>query len=160
MIVILQVLAALIVGVCYYMLAVAMTVYDGFLSIIFQPIMGAAFSLIAILILAVLGLPIRLMKGMNLWWKAHWWIAFIIGTLAFGMMWASWMPEFRVKVFDPEMNMEVDSFNPYLAIGGWVLTLFAVLHFYPPLPSRSANNSSRLHSGHRQKNQDDGVFPE
>jgi hypothetical protein len=36
MIVIPQILAALLVGVCYYMLAMAMTVYDGLLSMIFS----------------------------------------------------------------------------------------------------------------------------
>lgn len=41
--------------------------------------------------------------------------------------------EYRVKVFDPELKQEVDSFNPTLSIGGWCVLLFAVLHFYPPI---------------------------
>jgi hypothetical protein len=134
MIAIPQIIAAMIIGVCYYMLAVAMTVYDGILSMILQPIMGAIFSGIAIILLLILGLPIRLVKKINIWWKAHWWLAFVIGSAAFGMMVLSWMPLFRVQVMDPEFGTMVDSFHPVLAIGGWLLTLFAVLHFYPPIP--------------------------
>jgi len=132
MIVIPQIITALIVGVCYYMLAVAMTVYDGLLSLIFQPIMGAIFTVIACAALLVLGLPIRLSKRIHVWWKAHWWIPFLLGTVAFVMMGMSWMPQFRVQVLDPDLQIQVDSFHPILAIGGWLLTLFAVLHFYPP----------------------------
>ena len=133
MIAIPQILAALVTGVFYYMIAVAMTVYDGMLSMIFQPIIGAIVSAIAILALLVVGTPIRLSKKMNSWWKRHWWIPIAIGSAAFIMMCLSWLPYFRVKVIDPESNMVVDSFHPVLAIGGWLLTMFAVLHFYPPI---------------------------
>ena len=128
-----QILAALLVGGCYYMLAVIMTVYDGLLSLIFQPIVGAILTGIVIAVLLLVGLPIRLVKSINEWWRAHWWIGFIIGSVAFLMMLLSWIPRFQVKVYDPELQMEVSSFHPVLAIGGWVLTIFAVLHFYPPL---------------------------
>ena len=134
MIAIPQIIAAMIIGVCYYMLAVAMTVYDGILSMIFQPVMGAIFSGIAIVLLLIVGLPIRLIKKVNMWWKAHWWLPFFIGSVAFCMMVLSWMPHFRVQIMDPEFGTMVDSFHPVLAIGGWLLTLFAVLHFYPPMP--------------------------
>jgi hypothetical protein len=140
MIVIPQILSALLVGVSYYMLAMAMTVYDGLLSMIFQPIMGAICTVVAIIILLVVGLPIRLMKKVNQWWKDHWWIAFILGTLAFAMMFVSWMPLFRIKMFDPETGIQFDSFHPVFSIGGWMLTIFAVLHFYPPLPWLKTKN--------------------
>ena len=132
MIAIPQIFTALIIGVCYYMLAVVLTVYDGALSLIFQPIMGAILTAIAIAGLFVIGLPLRLIKRINTWWKLHWWIPFFIGTIAFMMMCMSWMPHFRVQVLDPDLQIEVDSFHPFLATGGWLLTLFAVLHFYPP----------------------------
>ena len=134
MIICLQIVAALIVGVCYYMLAMAMTVYDGILSMMFQPIMGTILTMIAIAAMSLVGLPIRLMRRLNDWWRKRWWVVFVIGTIAFLMMYASWMPQFRTKVLDPETHMEVASFHPMLAVGGWLLTIFAVLHFYPPLP--------------------------
>ncbi len=133
MIVIPQVIAAMIIGMLYYMLAVAMTVYDGILSMIFQPIMGAVFSGIAIILLLLLGLPIRIVRRVNTWWRAHWWLPFPLGTIAFVMMVLSWTPVFRVRVMNPGSGAMMDSFHPVLATGGWLLTLFAVLHFYPPL---------------------------
>ena len=128
-----QITAALIGGVCDYMRARAMTVYDGILSMMLQPIVGTILTLIAIAVMSLVGLPIRLMRPLNDWWRKHWWIVFVIGTVAFLMMYASWMPQFRTKVLDPETRMEVGSFHPVLAVGGWLLTIFAILHFYPPL---------------------------
>jgi len=143
LIVIPQIIAAFIVGLCYYMLAMVMTAYDGFISLILQPIMGTIVTLLAIIILLGAGLPIRLLKQVNQWWRLHWWISFILGALAFAMMGASWLPCFRIRVFDPEIMLPVESFHPVLAIGGWLLTLFAVLHFYPPLPWHKSQEHER-----------------
>jgi hypothetical protein len=132
----LQITGALIVGVCYYMLAATMTLYDGILSMMFQPILGTLFTLLAIAGLSLVGMPIRLMRPVNDWWRHHWWIVFVIGTVAFLMMYASWMPQFRTTVLDPETDREIASFHPVLAVGGWLLTIFAILHFYPPLLGR------------------------
>jgi len=126
---VLQIVAALIVGVCYYMLAMAMTVYDGVLSLMFQPFVGGILTSIAIAILLVVGLPLRLVAGLHQWWQHYWWMAFVLGSVAFIMMYASWLPQFRVQVRDPELDVMVDSFHPVLAFGGWMLTIFAVLHF-------------------------------
>lgn len=79
------------------MLATTMTVYDGILSLIFQPIIAVVLTVIAIAIVGLVGLPIRFISGLGLWWMNHWWISFIIGTVAFAMMWASWLPNFRVN---------------------------------------------------------------
>ena len=116
-----------------YMSAVAMTVYDGILSMIFQPIMGCIFSAIAVVVLLLVGLPIRVVPALNRIWKKYWWFSLILVGIAVGMMIFSWLPEYRAKVFDPELKHEVDSFNPRLSIGGWCVLLFAVLHFYPPI---------------------------
>lgn len=128
-----QIIAALIVGVCYYMLAMVMTVYDGLPSLIFQPILGTIITLVAIAVLLVMGLPIRLLSRLHQWWQEHWWFVFVLGTVAFGMMCTSWFPQLRIQMTDPDLGTPVDSFHPVLGLGGWMLTLFSVLHFYPPL---------------------------
>lgn len=127
-----QFVATLMVGVCYYMLAMAMTVYDGILSLIFQPIVAVVLTTISIGIVGTVGLPIRVFRGLRTWWIDHWWISFIIGTVAFAMMWVSWLPDLRVQVWNPDLESHQDSFHPILGLGGWLLTLFAVLHFFPP----------------------------
>ena len=129
-----QIITALMVGVCYYMLAMAMTVYDGILSLIFQPIVGTIITSIAIAVLLVLGLPIRHLPRLHQWWRKHGWFVFVLGTMAFGMMHASWLPPLRIQTTHPDLGTSVDSFHPVLAFGGWMLTIFSVLHFYPPLP--------------------------
>lgn len=144
MIAIPQIFVALVVGIGCYLLAVAMTVYDGILSMIFQPIMGAIFTGAAIIGLLILGLPIRLVKRINIWWKAHWWISLLLGCVALAMMCASWIPRMRVKVLNPETQIQIDSFHPALALGGWLLALFAVLHFYPPLPWSKQKNQRTM----------------
>ncbi len=140
-----QIIAALIVGVCYYMLAMAVTVYDGLLSLIFQPIVGTIITSVAIAVLLVLGLPIRFLSRLHQWWQEHWWFVFVLGTVAFGMMSASWHPQLRVQITHPDLGMPVDSFHPVLAIGGWMLTIFSVLHFYPPLPWFRSTNEDGWH---------------
>ena len=131
MIAIPQIIAALIIGTFYYMVAVVMTMYDGLLTMILQPIIGGIFTAIAIAVLIIIGLPIRLVRSINQWWRYYWWIPLTIGTIAFVMMCASWHPSLRIIVFDSELQRDTETFNPVLSIGGWLLTLFAVLHFYP-----------------------------
>ncbi len=128
-----QFFGALLVGVCYYMLAMAMTVYDGILSLVFQPILAVILTTLAIGMVGIVGLPIRLIRGLRSWWLDHWWISFLIGSVAFVMMWASWLPDLRVQVWNPDLESHEDSFQPILGFGGWLLTVFAVFHFFPPI---------------------------
>lgn len=127
-----QMIAALLIGMGYYMLAMVMTVYDGVLSLIFQPIVGFIITTIAIFSLLVIGLPIRFIRPINRWWRAHWWLTIGLAGTAFVMMCAAWLPMFRVQDLHPERNVMINSPNPILGLGGWLLTLFCVLHFYPP----------------------------
>jgi hypothetical protein len=127
-----QFFAALLVGVCYYMLAMAMTVYDGIFSLIFQPIIAVILTTIGIGFVWIVGLPIRLSPRLRSWWIKHWWVSFVIGAVAFGMMCTSWHPSFRIQVWNPDLESQEDSFHPLLGFGGWLLTIFAVFHFYPP----------------------------
>jgi hypothetical protein len=115
------------------MLAMAVTVYDGILSLIFQPFIAVILTSLGIGFVGFIGLPIRLSRGIRSWWISHWWISFVIGTIAFAMMWASWLPALRVKVWNPDLEVYQDSFQPVLAFGGWLLTIFAVFHFFPPI---------------------------
>jgi hypothetical protein len=129
---IVQVLSALVSGTFFYMLAVVMTVYDGILSMIFQPIMGGIFSTIAIVFLLIIGLPIRLNQKANHWWKRHWWLSILLGAIGFISMILSWIPPFQITVYDDILKQNAPGFNPMLSIGGWLLLLFALLHFYFP----------------------------
>jgi hypothetical protein len=137
-----QFVFAFLAGISFYLLAVAMTVYDGILSLIFQPIIGAIFSLAAIALLLILGLPIRLNRKLNRWWKKHWWISSVLLAGGVISMALSWAPAFRETVYDSFLKQNVENFNPLFAIGGWLLFLFAILHTYSPFPQQNENASS------------------
>jgi hypothetical protein len=129
-----QILSALVAGIFFYMVAVVMTVYDGILSMVFQPIMGGIFSVIAIILLLIIGLPIRLNQKLNHWWRTHWWLSGLLGAIGFISMILSWIPPFQITVYDDILKQNAQSFNPILSISGWLLLLFALLHFYfPPI---------------------------
>jgi len=127
-----QTVVAVLVGLFFYMVATVLTLYDGLLSLVFQPVIGGFFSLVVVLGLLVIGLPIRMIPGVNRWWKRYWWVSLLAAGVAFLMMWASWIPSMRIVIVDPDLQIERESFQPLLSIGGWVLAMFAVLHFYPP----------------------------
>jgi len=129
---ILQIVAEFIVGWCYYMLAMVMTVYDGVLSFIFQPIMGGILTGVAVFMMLVIGLPIRLHAKLNRLWRSFWWLPMLLGTVAFILMWLSCQPSFTTRQYDPDFDRDILVFDTFLAPAGWLLTIFSVLHFYPP----------------------------
>ena len=129
-----QLAVAFLVAWFYYMIAMAMTVYDGALSMIFQPIMGALFAGAAVLLCLVLGLPIRLVAKLRRSWQRLWWLPFFLGAVGFVLMVLSWQPLFRQTVHDYDTGTNVRTFRPALAPGGWLLSVFAALHFWFPFP--------------------------
>jgi hypothetical protein len=121
-------LIALFAGLAVYMLAMVMTVYDGILSMILQPIVGAICSLLGLVAVGLLGLPLYWGPLKSWWWTRGAWVSLAIlaaSILALGM---SWHPSFRVMARHPELGTQIQSFNPTLAIGGWLGLLFGLAH--------------------------------
>ncbi len=127
-----QLVVAFAVAWFYYMIAMMMTTYDGVLSMIFQPIMGAIFAAVAVAVCFILGLPIRLIRSLRERWRSVWWLPLFTGAVGFVLMVMSWM--LRVTVHDPATDMDVQTFQPAMALAGWLLSVFAALHFWFPLP--------------------------
>jgi hypothetical protein len=128
-----QILAGLLVAWSYYMLAMMMTTYDGLPSLVLQPFMGAIFAFVAVFLCLLIGLPIRLVTSVRRFWRRLWWLPFVFGAVGFLLMVLSWTP-FRQTVYDSVRGMPVQTFQPALALGGWLLSIFAALHFWFPLP--------------------------
>ncbi len=127
-----QFAVAFVVAWFYYMIAMMMTTYDGVLSMIFQPIMGAIFAAIVVAVCFILGLPIRLIRSLRERWRSAWWLPLFFGAVGFVLMVMSWV--LRVTVHDPTTDMDAQTFQPAMALGGWLLSVFAALHFWFPLP--------------------------
>jgi hypothetical protein len=100
----------------YYMLAMFMTTYDGILSMLFQPIEGAIFAAIAVAVCLLLGLPIRLFSRLRQLWRSAWWLPLFFGAVGFVLMVMSWV--LRVTVHDPATDMDVQTFQPAMALTG------------------------------------------
>jgi len=129
-----QLAVAFVVAWFYYMIAMMMTTYDGVLSMIFQPIMGAIFAGIAVTLCFILGLPIRFIRSLREAWRRLWWLPLFFGAVGFALMVISWLPPFRQTVHDYTMDRQVETFQPAMALSGWLLSVFAALHFWFPLP--------------------------
>ncbi|MBE2282707.1 MAG: hypothetical protein IAE77_04515 [Prosthecobacter sp.] len=139
--------SAWVLGVVYYLLAMGLAVYEGFESLIGQPVVGVVLSAAAVAVLLVVGLPLRLIPALHRLWLRVWWVPLLLGVIAIGCSVLSWQPSFRVMLTDPEFDTAVPCFHPALGYGGWLLAIFAALHFYPPLPlDRIADEVSRVGS--------------
>jgi hypothetical protein len=125
---------AFVLGLVIYMIAMAMTVYDGALSLIFQPIVGSILTGLALFALCVFGSPL-LIGGVWKRWQRVGWLVLLLSVAGIACFVASWHPSLRVQVLDPETNMMVDSFHPVLSIGGWLLAMFGLL-FCPAIGFR------------------------
>ena len=128
-----QLAIAFTAGWFYYMVAMVLTVYDGGMSLIFQPVVGALFSAAAVLLCLIVGLPIRFASRVHAYWRRAWWLPFVLGVIGFALMAVSWLPRFRQTVYDPVVEREVQTFQPSLVLSGYLLSVFAALHCWLPV---------------------------
>ncbi|WP_432798270.1 hypothetical protein [Poriferisphaera sp. WC338] len=108
------------------MIAMAMTVYDGFASLILQPIVGAIFSVIVTVFVLIVASPLLLPKIWPLW-RRIWLIPLLLVPVSWLLMILSWYP-YRITVYDDVLMTDVQSFQPELVITGYLLLLFAILY--------------------------------
>lgn len=100
---------------------------------IFQPLFGIILVAITIFTCIILGLPIRLHERLNNWWQAHQAIP-IAGIIAgIILLTASLFPSLMEQKQGIIDGSSVAKFVPNLrlAVGGWVLTSFSLMHWFP-----------------------------
>lgn len=141
-----QLAIAFLVAWFYYMVAMAMTVYDGVLSMIFQPIMGAIFAGLSVVLCFVLGLPLRYIAKWRQAWQRLWWLPFLLSGIGFVLLVLSWQLPFRQTVHDYTAGLDIQTFQPAVALSGWLLSVFAALHFWFPLPQLLRRPHSKGHA--------------
>ncbi|HVU58311.1 MAG TPA: hypothetical protein VHD83_24790 [Puia sp.] len=101
---------------------------------------GYPFERVAIIILLSMavcflaGLPIRINRRTNDWWTHHQLIP-IIGVIigSVSMLLSCTVFEQVDHYYDITMIRS----NPFLSIGGWAITIFCLLHWYPTLLRRN-----------------------
>lgn len=109
---------------------------DGILGItIFQPILAIIFAILTIFICGLIGLPIRINRKLNDWWRTKFYVSVILAFIGGILSIVSFLPTFVQKT-EYEINgiIEIVTIpNIFLAITGWFLIAFGILHSFPPL---------------------------
>ncbi len=103
-----------------------MTVYDGFLSMLFQPIIGSIISITSIIAIGIIGSPLLVPSLWSIWKRA--WIApSVVLVVSFICLYMSWMPQYQEMVQNSDTGVLISTFNTSLALWGWSLMIFGVL---------------------------------
>ena len=133
----LQLGAAFFGGVLIYMLFAAMDSEfgaDGLFTLLLQLIFAVPLTLLTILLCLLVGLPIRMHKAVREWWMAHYYIPILGFVLGIVLFYISYLPQYTHTV-----SATIDGIagsksipNPTIAITAWFITLFMLLHFFPP----------------------------
>ena len=108
---------------------------EGLIGIlIFQPIMAIVFSLLTIFICVIIGLPLRLHRRLNIWWRTKFYISLVLVIIGLTMCIVSFMPSMIEEI---EYNQDgiiqfVTVPNMYLVSIGWFMLAFGILHSFLP----------------------------
>jgi hypothetical protein len=101
--------------------------------ILLQPLMAFIVIVITLLLCLLLGLPLRKHKRLSQWWQSRKLIPVIGIGLALLLFLLSFLPAFSVptQIELDDITIAKDMPNAVMAISGWILLAFSMLHFYP-----------------------------
>lgn len=128
-----------VVGWLIYMVAMALTVYDGVLSLIFQPIIATLFSGFFVAASFCLGLALRLPKVRDVWSSVGWWAMLISATAIVAMLFHPQLG-LQTEVVDPETKATIKTMSPSAAALCYFFAIFPIVN----LPSRISNQLHRI----------------
>jgi hypothetical protein len=136
-----------VVGWLIYMVAMVLTVYDGALSLIFQPVMAGLFSGIFVAAAFVIGLPLRTRKLRDAWSAVGWW-ALLISAAAIGVLVFYAKLGLEVEGVDPETNEKIRMISPLAGLLAYFFAIFPVVNLPPKRNNvRERNGVSRRFEG-------------
>jgi len=131
------ILIALAVGWVVYMIAMMMTVYDGLLSLILQPIMAVFWSVLTVGCALLLGLIFKIPVLGRLWRKSSLPAILLISaslfTLCFG-----YSLGLRQSYTDPETQQQIVLLRADAALGSYFVLLFTIANW--PLKVRQGTH--------------------
>ena len=119
---------AFVVGWLVYMIAMLMTVYDGVLSLIFQPIMAALCSGIFVLFALLVGLVLKIPILSRWWHSSRFWVwALIVGglfVLCFGSLLG-----ITETYTNPETETQFEGLHHAAALAAYFSLIFAIANW-------------------------------
>jgi len=110
--------------------------FEAFIGVILlQPLFALVLASITIAACLLIGLPIRLTAGLNLWWREHVFIAVAMAFVGLCLCAASFLPGQMDETIIVTEGAEITKKIPdaALAISGWFSLAFGTLHLYMPL---------------------------
>jgi len=123
-----MVIAALIAGWIVYMIAMILTIYDGLLSLIFQPIMGLLASVLFVGAALIAGVLFRIPALGRIWRSSWMWAAGVVFSSIFLMCFGS-MLGLRQCYLDPETGQQFAGLHSGVALASYFALLFAITHW-------------------------------
>jgi hypothetical protein len=122
------IVAAWSLGWLVYMIAMVFTVYDGIMSVIFQPIMAALCSAVAVSVGLLVGLVFRIPPVGRLWRLSWFWAAALAGgsilVMCYGAQWGI------TEMFtDPETGHQSVGLRSSVAIVSYFVLIFSVANW-------------------------------
>jgi hypothetical protein len=133
---------ALALGWITYMIGMVLTVYDGLMSILFQPLMAAFTSGLFVSAALVLGLVLRI-PVLARWWTATWLWAALIGGASLLVLAFGYSLGLTDTGTNPETGESVVTLHPAAALGGYFFLLFAAANW----PTRRRGNANPPQGG-------------
>ncbi len=117
-------------GWLVYMIAMAVTVYDGIPSLIFQPIVGALVATVAVGISLLLGLIFRV-GPIGRAWRAAWFLAPVLFIGSIVLMCFGARLGLTQLFTDPDTEYESVGLRSDVAIASYVVMVFAITNWPP-----------------------------
>jgi len=128
-------------GWLVYLIAAVLTVFDGFPSFIFQPIIAAVVSALAVVASALVGLIFRIPPIGRIWHKAW----FLAPTLALGsilLMCFGTALGFTEKIIDPESGQQITILRPVVGFCSYLTMIFTIANWpAKPMPATPSNKN-------------------
>ena len=132
------VIIGFIVGWIIYMIAMFMTTFVGWESLIFQPIVGAIASGVVVFVCFVGSLILKIPGIYTVWNSSRWWAAGMIAIGLFAMIFGSslgWTEVYR----DPETNVAFEGLSALVAAASYFAVIFAIVNW--PIRKRRAGGA-------------------
>jgi hypothetical protein len=130
---------AFVIIFCTYMIFAIFEYKGGVANFVglalFQPLLGMLSSGLTVVACLLIGLPIRLNKKLNSWWREHYYISIILILIGFSFCVASLTPSFIEEISYRMDGMDFTNTVPnrFLSIMGVFALSIGTTHLFPPL---------------------------
>lgn len=124
----LAILTALAVGWAVYMIAMVMTVYDGLLSLLFQPVLALICSTLTVGVALLVGLVFQI-PVVGRWWRASRLPAGLLVVASLAILGFGSSLGLRHTFTHPETKQPVEGLRPDAAVGAYFTLVFALANW-------------------------------